>query len=179
MPGEAEQYAEDDNAISVQSEEDDEEHWTMPGRAEQYAAPGRAERQYAAAPASQVAPLGGPTWEQMVYTVRQDLATGQMVAQQAQLWDVQPGVPMDTSAGQTHMNNKAAVCFHCQLPGHIRSQCTNRMIPRARVTKIQSLRLLASRVHVAQSCGHDLRKGDNVTVPTVTLARKEIGRAHV
>ena len=171
-PDEAEQYVEDDDAISVQSEEDDDERWTMPGKAEQYAAPGGAERQYAAAPATQVAPSGGPTWEQMVHAARQDLATSQAVAQQAQLWDARPGVPMDTSAGRTRMSKKASVCFHCRLPGHIRSQCDNRMIPQARVTKIQSLRLLARRVRAAQSCGHDLRKGDNVTVPSVTPARK-------
>ena len=171
-PDEAKQYMEDDDAISVYSEEDDDERWTMPGRAEQYAAPGKAERQYAAAPASQVAPSGGPTWEQMVHAARQDLATSQAVAQQAQLWDARPGVPMDTSAGRTRMSKKAAVCFHCRLPGHIRSQCANRNVPRARVTKIQSLRLLARRIRVAQSCGHDLRKGDNVTVPPVTLAHK-------
>ena len=35
-PDEAEQYVEDDDAISVQSEEDDDERWTMPGKAEQY-----------------------------------------------------------------------------------------------------------------------------------------------
>ena len=171
-PDEAEQYVEDDDAISVQSEEDDDERWTMPGKAEQYAAPGKAEGQYAAVPALQVAPSGGPTWEQIVHTARQDLATSQTVAQQAQLWDARPGVPMDTSAGRTRMSKKAAVCFHCRLPGHIRSQCDNRNIPRARVTKIQSLRLLASRIRAAQSCGHDLRKGDNVTVPPVTLTRK-------
>ena len=172
LPDEAEQYVEDDNAISVYSEEDDDERWTMPGRAEQYAAPGGAEGQYAAAPAIQVAPSAGPTWEQMVHTAWQDLATSQVVVQQVQLWDAWPGVPMDTLAGRTRVNKKAAVCFHCRLPGHLRSQCDNRMIPRAHVTKMQSLRLLARRVRAAQSCGHDLRKGDHVTVPAVTLARK-------
>ena len=185
MPGEAEEYAEeeDNDTISVLSEEDNNRCWTMPGRAEQYTAPGkadqyavpgRAERQYAVEPMRRVAPLVGPTWEQQVQTARQNLATSQLVVQQQQLWDVQPGVLMDTSAGRTHKSNKAEVCFHCQLPGHIHSQCANRRVPCTCVSKIQSLWLLASQVRARQSCGHDLRKGDNVTDPSVTMPRRSI-----